>query len=470
MNKKKFLAISCLLLTIFCLPSLCWSPVLEVSMQPDHESWYDWDPNSVVDSSGYSYVTWTSTGYKDGDLTSDIYMAIISPTGGPPPPGNIRNVSKHPDAIAWDEMYPEITTDLLGHCCVTYSGWDGTSYQIYWVRYFSCSIPWRYKKISTHPDNAGHYNYHPEIASGTSGRSYVTWYGSDGNDQEIYWIQLSPNGIGTVQKISTHPDNVTHHDSNPRIAVDSSDNSYVVWGGSDGHDSEIYWVKVDSTGTPGTVQKISTHPDNVMNGDGSPCIKVDTAGNSYVTWYGFDGNDYEIYWVKVDSTGIPGTVQKISTHPDNVMNGDFIPEIVVDSSGNSYIVWKGSDGNDSEIYWVKVDSTGTPGTVQKISTHPDNLNNRDYYPMIGVDSSGISYVTWAGDDGDDSDLNIYSVTIDASGNPGTVQKTSAIPNEYGLDESQYLDIVVDSSGYSYVYWAGLSGSWDWQIYFMNSRV
>jgi hypothetical protein len=464
MNKKIYFAMSCLFSTMLCLPLLGWSTVVEVSMQPDHESWWDWGPNSVVDSRGNSYVTWTSS----NGLTSDIYMVKIFSTGVL---GTIANASIHPDAVAWDEGNPKIALGPLNNCYITYYGWDGTCYQIYWVKMFLSFFPGMAQKISVHPDNANHNNFHPEIASDSSGKSHVVWYGSDGNDNEIYWVKLNAVGTpGTVQKISTHPDNVTHHDFDPRVAVDSSGNSYVVWRGSDGNDYEIYWVKVDSTGIPGTVQKISTHPDNITHSDGDPRIVVDAVGNSYVTWYGSDGNDYEIYWVKVDSAGIPGTVKKISTHPDNVANGDFDPEITIDPSGNSYVVWKGFDGSDYEIYWVKVDSTGIPGTVQKISTHPDNLTNRDYHPQIGVDSSGTSYVTWAGDDGDSSNLAIYYVSIDSSGNSGTVQKVSAVPDDLDFDETEYLDIVVDSSGYSYIYWSGLSGQYDWQIYFMNNRV
>jgi hypothetical protein len=468
MNKKIYSAICCLFLTTLCLPLLGWSTVLEVSMQPNHESWLDWDPSSAVDSQGNSYVTWTSYGSNEGGPTTDIYMVkIFSSTQL----GYIANVSIHPDAVAWEEMDPKVAVGTLNNSYVTYCGWDGTSFQIYWVKMFLSFIPGWAQKISVHPDNANHNNYHPEIASDTQGNSHVVWYGSDGNDNEIYWVKLNAAGTpGTVQKISTHPDNIAHHDFNPRVAADASGNSYVVWSGSDGNDSEIYWVKVSSLGTPGTVQKVSTHPDNITHPDGDPRIAVDGSGNSYITWYGSDGHDYEIYWVKVDSLGVPGTVQKISTHQDNVANGDFSPEIAIDPSGNSYVVWKGSDGNDYEIYWVKVSSLGTPGTVQKVSTHPDNLTNRDYYPRVGVDSSGTSYVTWAGDDGDSSNLAIYYVTVDSSGNPGTVQKASAVPDDLDFDETEYLDILVDSSGYSYVYWSGLSGQYDWQIYFINNRV
>jgi hypothetical protein len=304
------------------------------------------------------------------------------------------------------------------------------------------------QKISTHPDNVYGDNY-PQIAVDSSGNSYVTWDGWDGTDDEIYWVKVDSSGTpGTVQKISTHPDNVTNGDFTPQIAVDSSGNSYVTWWGNDGTDDEIYWVKVDSSGTPGTVQKISTHLDNVNNDDYYPQIAVDSSGTSYVTWYGYDSGDDEIYWVDIAS-GVPGTVQKISKHADNVSNDDYYPQIAVDS-GNSYVTWYGWDGTDFEIYWVDITS-GTPGTVQKISTHADNVSNDDYCPQIAA-NSGTSYVTWYGDDG--TDWEIYWMDI-ASGTSGTVQKISTHADNISHNDD-FPQIAVNS-GNSYVTWCGDDG-------------
>ncbi len=142
------------------------------------------------------------------------------------------------------------------------------------------------------------------------------------------------------------------------------------------------------------------------SGDDHPQIAVDCSGNSYVTWYGWDGHDYEIYWVKVDASGTPGTVQMISTHEDNKREHDFSPQIAVDASGNSYVTWKNMDPDrwEYDIYWVKVDASGTPGTAQKISIFVDTVNNYDSKPQIAVDCSGNSYVTWHGNDGTDNEI------------------------------------------------------------------
>ena len=316
-------------------------------------------------------------------------------------------------------------------------------------------VPGTVQMVSKPLDNIHGYNSDSEIAVDSSGNSYITWQGWDGIKSPIHWVKVDASGApGTVQEISTHPDNMIHGGCRPQIGADSSGNSYVVYNGEDGWDREVYWVKIDASGVPGTVQKISTHPDNIDGHDWYPQLAVDASGNSYVVWYGCDGEDcpyesgdLEIYWTRVDASGVPGTVQKISTHPDNMENNDYRPQIAVDASGNSYVVWDSNAGTTSSIYWVKVDLAGAPGTVQKISTGGT--------AHIAVDASGNSYVIWNG--GGD----IYWAKVDASGVPGTVEN---ITNSLYSSSSE---IAVDSLGNSYVVWENFAGG-DSEIYYTSS--
>ncbi|KYK35779.1 MAG: hypothetical protein AYK18_12740 [Theionarchaea archaeon DG-70] len=131
-------------------------------------------------------------------------------------------------------------------------------------------------------------------------------------------------------------------------------------------------------------------PGEMWN-DYKPQIAVAASGNSYVTWHGSDGNDMGIYWVRIDGTETPGTVKKISVHPEERENKDWLPKIALDASGNSYITWYGSDGSNYDIYWVKISNSGTPEMVRKISTHEDNINHYDSNPQSTIDASGNSY-------------------------------------------------------------------------------
>jgi hypothetical protein len=323
--------------------------------------------------------------------------------------------------------------------------------------------------ISTHPDNISYANNWPEMAGDPLGNTCVVWQGYDGNDEEIYWVRVDAEGTpGQVQKISTHQEGESHKDQYPQIAVDSSGNSCITWYGFDGNSYDIYWVKIDPTETPGPIQKISTHPDNVTYADWNPQIAVDSSGNSHVVWQGGDGNDVDLYWVKVDASGEPGEVLKVSDHPDNVQNDDLDPQIAVDAQGNSYIVWHGCDKENCEenpgnleIYWVKIDFEGLPGTVRKIpSTNPDNANTMAMEPQLAVDAQGNSFIVWSGVS--EEDHNIYWVKVDTSGKLGTSQKIQDYPDS---DYDDYNPRIAAKSGALYITWENFDEN-DYDVYWV----
>ncbi|MGD2248735.1 MAG: hypothetical protein PVF58_10040 [Candidatus Methanofastidiosia archaeon] len=242
---------------------------------------------------------------------------------------------------------------------------------------------------------------------------------------------LSASSWTSVFKISTHPENIYANDA-PEIGIDSSGNSYITWEGYDGNDIDIYWTKVDFEGDIGEVKKISTHKDNIDNHDYDPQIAVDNSGNFYITWHGCDTEkcreepgDLEIYWVKIDSKGNLGEVKKIpSSNPDYINTMDKIPQIAVDPAGNSYIVWSGIGEKSEDIFWTKIDFEGNLGEVQIVSNYL-NLEYDDWIPQIAVDASGNSYITWEVFDGDNGDIYPqYSkhfdrnswIAVNASGN------------------------------------------------------
>ena len=426
--------------------------VLKIS-NPDNVYRHNYDPNIATDSSGDSYVVWHgSDGYN-----WEVYWVKVDADGTP---GTVEMISTHPDNVGKQDWGPKIGIDSSGNSYVVWRGYDGFDNEIYWVKVDAGGTPGTVQKISTHPDNVTQDDWTPQVAADASGNSYVVWHGSDGNDNEIYWVKVDAGGTpGTVQKISTHPDNVTQDDWTPQVAADASGNSYVVWHGSDGNDNEIYWVKVDAGGTPGTVQKISLHADNVNEDDLYPQIVV-ASSNSYVVWQGQDGYNWNVYWVRVDAQGNPGTVQKVSTHADNATYDEWFPQIAVES-GDSYVTYQGYDGNDNEIYWVKVDAQDAPTAVQKISTHADNANGYDFVPQIAVES-GDSYVTYQGWDGRDDE--IYWVKVDTEGTVGTAEKISTHADNDTKDD--WKPQITTHAGTSYVVYQGWDGG-DFEIYFVS---
>ncbi|MBU7021165.1 MAG: hypothetical protein HXS41_08905 [Theionarchaea archaeon] len=374
-------------------------------------------------------------------------------------PFSAVKVSAEFDALE-DNESPDIAVDGKGNSFIVWSGTSEDDQGIFWARVSEDGIIEKVAEVSLHEDNQLSDDYNPQIAVDSEGNSYVVWYGVTRNGSTIYWARTDPSGVlEDVQEISAEKPGERPSDRYPQIAVDSEGNSYVTWQGAGGSDQDIYFIKIDSSGVPGKVEQISTHKDNVNRNDYSPQIAVDSEGNSYVVWYGLDGNDLEIYWTFIDRTGVQEDVEKISTHVDNRDLDDYNPQIAVDLEGNSYVVWYGFDGNDLEIYWAAVVNTQA-GDVEKISTHLDNLFKDDYDPRIAVDLQGNSYVTWYGFDGMDNE--IYWTTVASSGSQETTLKISISPYNKVWDDYN-PQIAVDSEGNSYVVWYGFDGT-DYEIF------
>lgn len=323
-------------------------------------------------------------------------------------------------------------------------------------------------KISTHPDNMVYTCSHPEIAIDDFQNAYVVWEGSDGNDKEIYWVKIDTSGHpGTVQKISTHPDNYEHDDWNPHIRVDGAGNSYVVWMGHDGNDLEIYWVTIDALGYAGTVQKISTHPDNPEAHDSSPQIAIDSDCNSHVVWHRFDENTYDIYWIKINPSGNQGAIKKISTHPDNLYYSEFNALVEVGPSGDIFVVYYGYDSpiheeepEDQKMYWIHLDPDGTVKIVKKISNLQGIIREDRYKFTFTIDTFENSYIAWGAYAENHSD--IYLEKIDRAGNSTPVQKISNHINKI-TDNDRFPFMDTDEEGNCYIVWQCYIGK-DTEIY------
>jgi hypothetical protein len=430
--------------------------VIKLSTHPDNIDRHDYIPQIAVDDTGNSYVVWR--GHDGHDF--EIYWVKVDSTGTP---GTVQMISTHPDNVNPFDWYPQIDVDSAGNSYVVWEGMDIDN-EIYWVKIDSAGTPGTVQKISTHPDNINNGDYRPQIKVDDIGNSYVVWYGgSSSRGGDIYWVKVDNTGTpGIVQKISNNISN-WHYCKDPQIAIDNAGNSYVAWWGGKYDEYDIYWAKVDDTGTPGTAHKISTHPDNLLDMDLYPQIAVDNSGNSYVVWHGSHGYDLNVYWVKVDNTGTPGTALKASTNPRSCD-----PHIAVDSFGNSYVVWHVIDWFNpvnNDIFWVRIDNTGTPGTIQMVSNHPDNTTNDDYAAQIAIDNAGNSHIVWHCWDGNDNE--IYWTYVDSTGTPGTAQKISTHLDNINEDE-YFPHIGLDTTGNSYVVFRGIDrnpSGYDYDVYF-----
>lgn len=343
------------------------------------------DPQIAVDPSGTGYVVWSGAYLYNNNTGVDIFLAKINSNGDIGFIGSFNCEASQGVGDNIDDHYPQIAVDASGNSYITWQRFD--NWGIYWVKVDASEVATEVKRIS--PTTYYGAGLTPQIAIDSSGNSYIVYQGWIEGDKEtqIYWIRVDSTGGVLVKKASTHPDNVEYQNRNPQIAVDSIGNSYVTWQCKDQLNIErgpkIYWVRVDSSGNTGVVQKITMCDSNY-----SPQIAVDPSANSYITWYGSGEcinywGDHLIYWIKIDSQGNMGEVRHISTYIENIgtclplgIPNNNMPQIAVDTLGNSHITWstRGYVGTPSgDVFFASID-TAIPIT-SNVSATPNPTNN-----------------------------------------------------------------------------------------------
>jgi hypothetical protein len=179
------------------------------------------------------------------------------------------------------------------------------------------------------------YDMAPQVSE-----SFVTWYGWDGNDYEIFLYNQDDKSI--VQITSNRFDDV-----GPVI-----DGQVIAWEAYPAVEADIFMWR------NGEIRKLSSNVEDDLN----PRV-----WNNKVVWQGFDGEDFEIYFFDGEKT---------IKFTDNEFD-DVDPDIKDD-----YICWAGYHENwDAEIF------------VQKIgSSEPTRLSENDIEDRVPRTAKG--QVVW----------------------------------------------------------------------------
>ncbi|MBU7022170.1 MAG: hypothetical protein HXS41_14035 [Theionarchaea archaeon] len=451
-----------------------WTPVVKISTHEANAKFYSNNPDMGIDAEGNTYVVWE--GYDGSDR--DIFWTRIDAEGNP---GTVMKLTDGEQSAGYDDHFAHIAVDSEGNSYVTWTGSFNDDSDVYWARIDESGALGNVLNVSCRADYVTNNNWNSQIAVDSEGNSYVVWQGFDGerdssSNADIYWVRIESSGtMDDMVKVSTHEDNKMFGDVIPQIAIDNEANSYVVWQGCDKDDCwkdqgdfEIYWTKVGNAGSPGKVLKVSAFVDSTSILGMIPQLAVDGSGTSYVVWSGLNGENYDIYWVRIDTNGVLKDAQRILSYSAS-MYDDYNPRTAIDDSKALYIVWENFNGNDYEVYFVKIESDELLGKVQKVSNYPKTDLYDDYYPDIAVNAGRESYIVWSRfnqKSGRQSEMTVFWTKIDSSGNQEGFEKISS--SQLSRYTNRQPQIAVDKSGKSFVIWVGKDESSIEQIFFTAS--
>jgi hypothetical protein len=342
--------------------------------------------------------------------------------------------------------------DLLGNTTLVWQGFDGSNYVIQ-----SSSLPvlgsWTTPvTLSASGEDA----QNPTVQVDILGNAVSIWSRYDGTNSIIQASQLRIGGSWSSSV------NISTSGGNADSSVLSMDrhgtvkNAVAVWHRFNGSNFIIQGATLPYGGSWSSPANISASGEDAI----IPTVAVDSSGNSVITCSRFDGADFSVKSATQLYSQTWGPNFTLSVNGDTVNQ----PTVGVDFSGNAVFAWSEYNGTNYVIKASNLPFGGTWTTPVSIS----DASQSAYIPQICIDSSGNSVIIWVRYDG--SNYILQGATADSSGNWSTPVNISAAGSDVGIIDLS-MDIngnamaaldITDSNGNSKVQAAKLpkGGSWE----------
>jgi RHS repeat-associated protein len=189
-------------------------------------------------------------------------------------------------------------------------------------------------------------------------------------------------------------DVTTSTQTDPAVAVDGSNNVYVIWEDwrvSNG-DEDIYFAKRSaSSGT--WSPSVRVNDDGAGNRQGSPDIAVTPGGAAVAVWYDPRGgaSKKNIYGARLAAGASTWSANVRVTSNQTAIKGE--PKVVFGSTGIAYATWTDRRNGNSDAFFASLASGSSAWSANvKVSDDPGAATQE--HPGIGVDGAGNLTVIW----------------------------------------------------------------------------
>ena len=231
----------------------------------------------------------------------------------------------------------------------------------------------------------------------------------------------------------------------PQIAVDSNGNVTAVWVNF----GETYWSIQSSTKPNGgswqETPDVLSAQDHIPT---APQIAVDPSGNTVVVWVEKDSV------IRASARPCGGGWQRgADTLSSSELPATFsqLPHVVIDANGNATAVWKLFDGND---FIIQASSRPYGGVWQTVPDAVSGEGAGNNCPQAAVDSRGNAVAVWQQNDGSNLLINVSQKPFEGSWQ----DPSTAISQRYC--DSVNPQVAADANGNVTAVWeCCLDGAW-----------
>lgn len=373
-------------------------------------------PQLRADSAGNAVAAWVDvdqTAPSNRNFTSHVYVRNYDKTTGWGTPVLMQsnpleyatsvNLTVQPDGVAWMVWTERTVTDPV------FSTND--QFALFAAKYTPL-VGWGIpeKVTANYLDAAAGVNF-PQgkmlgrIATDNAGNPTVLWTADSlalNSTSKTTGTWGAPNVVAAARVTPGSVNYVNDFD----FAIDASGNAIAVWRWLDatGLINVIYSNRYIPTTGWGAVTTMPTVTNqNSMN----PKLAMDSSGNAFLLWSEFDGSSATAIWaMRFDRTLGWQTPTIISSPPNALFEDSTSPQIAFDAIGNAVAIWTKYDAvlNKTVIRANRFNAISGWGVDSTISNGVGVVNN----PQLAVSSGGRATAVWEQDDIGNLSFKIWS--------------------------------------------------------------
>ncbi|MBI2723110.1 MAG: T9SS type A sorting domain-containing protein [Bacteroidetes bacterium] len=260
---------------------------------------------------------------------------------------------------------------------------------------------------------------------------------------------------------------------NSVAALDANNNVYVTGAAYNGSDEDLVVLKYDSLG----ILQYSYLYNNGANDEGNS-VKVDNAGNAFVTGVSYDGTTGKDYiTIKLNPTGSVVWTERFN-NPNGGNGDDLGIDLVLDDANDLVYVTGESYSGNANTDITTVTYKKSTGGIQWLYDYNGAGNGYDYPTAITISPNGSGVFVTGAESG--SSMDIVTMYLDLNGNliwntvtDGTAGGTDAgnaiVLSGANVVVCGVIDNTTTNNDYTTIKYDGSNGSIIWQQNYDNSN-
>jgi hypothetical protein len=411
-------------------------------------------PAVAVDISSNALLVWQD----DRNGNRDVYAQKLDASGNKLWPADVRVNS---DAGTTHQVYPVVTVDGSGNAFVVWEDERNGNNDVYAQKLDASGNKLWPADVRVDSDAGTAQQVHPVVTVDSSGNAFIVWKDFRNSTEDIYAQKLGASG-NKLWTADVHVNSETGRGGEqwgfPAVASEGGGNAIIVWLGDS---NDVYAQKLDASGNRLWTTDARVNALEGTAGQAFPSVATDTSGNAIVVWDDKRYSTWNIYAQKLATDGNRLWAEDVRVSTDGEIALQVCPAVVVDESGNAVIAWKDRRDGTIDIYTQKLDASGNQAWAVDVRANTGGGTVVQAYPDMAVDGSGHSIIVW--EDYRNGNADIYAQKLDASGNRLWAEDVR-VNSDDGATDQKYPAAVMSSSGNAVVVW------YDELDYYRNIRA